>query len=69
MNTLIDHLQAYQGLYIMLLVAAAMIGILFASDTWSVRRTRGDLGQGKRPDHERTVHTHHPFAGMDESGP
>jgi len=69
MDVLIDHVQAYAGLYIALLVAAAVIGSLVVMDIWSARRTHAEIGQSKRRDHERTVHTHHPFAGMDESGP
>lgn len=68
MDGLIGHLQAYAGLYIALVVAAAALGSLLVSDIWSDRRMHGEISQGKRPDHGRTVHTHHPFAGMDESG-
>ncbi|MDQ3548971.1 MAG: hypothetical protein M3439_09145 [Chloroflexota bacterium] len=69
MDVLIDQVQAYAGLYIALVVAAAAIGSLLILNVWPARRTHVEIGQSKRPDHERTVHSHHPFAGMDKSGP
>lgn len=53
----------------LILIVLLAIGTVLAVDLLSPRRSRSHTGHNAAPDHTRTVHTHHPRAGMDESGP
>lgn len=69
MDTLVNHISNYLGLYMLLLIVLLVIGTVLAVDVLSPRRRRADAAHKDVPDHTRTVHMHHPWAGMDESDP
>ncbi len=69
MDTLVNHVETYLGLYMLLGIILLGGGIVLAIDLLSPRRIRGASDPRDIPDHTRTVHMHHPWAGMDESGP
>jgi hypothetical protein len=69
MGALVDHIEAFKGLYIVAVAVLAVGGGIWWFDVSSARRSRGKDTRQTGPDHTRTVHTHDPWAGMDESGP
>ena len=69
MDTLVNHIDTYLGLYTILAVFLLAAGSVVAIDLLSPRSMRGRAGHETAPDHTRSVHMHHPWAGMDESGP
>jgi hypothetical protein len=69
MDTLVNHFEAYLGLYMLLVIVLLAAGTILAIDLLSPRSIRGKAGHEAAPDHTRSVHMNHPWAGMDESGP
>ena len=69
MDTLVNHVETYLGIYMLLVIVLLGAGTVVAIDFLSPRRQRGASDPRDIPDHTRTVHMHNPWAGMDESGP
>jgi hypothetical protein len=69
MDTLVNHVETYLGLYMLLVIVLLAAATILAIDLLSPRRQRGARDHRDIPDHTRAVHMNHPWAGMDESGP
>jgi hypothetical protein len=69
MDAVVNHIESYLGLYSLLGILLLGAGGFFAFDARSARRRRGAIEHNSSPDHTRSVHTHDPWAGMNESGP
>lgn len=69
MDAIVNHIETFRGLSIVLAVVALGAGGMFGFDALTARRQRATVSQTRTPDHTRIVHPDNPWAGMNESGP